>query len=514
MLPDGKHPPCVKMVMSLMPEKLLEMVKVNKHYGGVHALKDFDFELFEGEIHCLVGQNGCGKSTLIKIISGVTKSDEGSQIVMYGKTLGNIRAKHANDAGIKVIYQDLSLFPNLTVAENIAFSLNTEKGIKPVNWDEIYCVAKSTLEKMHVNLELGREVSTLSIADRQLVAIARALATNAKLIIMDEPTSSLTRKEVNVLFSIIRDLNQKGLTVMFVSHKLDEIIEIADRITVMRDGSKIGTFKKEDLNNAKLTEMLSGQSVAYRQDFSKAGDKVILEVDKLSNGSQYKDVSFQLKEGEILGVIGLLGSGRTEVAMSLFGMNKPDSGTIRVNGKQVNFKNNREAVGTGIAYVPEDRLLQGLVIDQNVEDNLSISIIDRICSKIGLVKTKEKRQLTENWIKKLNIKSALPEIPASAMSGGNQQKIVISKWLATEPKILILDQPTNGIDIAAKSAIYDIIRNLVKNGMSIILISDEIPEVYYNCPRAILMHHGRVVKELDCRTLSEDAFEQEVSYGQ
>lgn len=497
-----------------MPEKILEMFKVNKHYGGVHALKDFDFELFDGEIHCLVGQNGCGKSTLIKIISGVTDSDEGSHIAMYGRPLHNITAKYAADAGIKVIYQDLSLFPNLSVAENIAFSLNTEKGAKPVQWQQISAVAKATLEKMRVELALDREVAALSIADRQLVAIARALATNAKLIIMDEPTSSLTRKEVNVLFSIIRDLNAKGLTVMFVSHKLDEITEIADRITVMRDGRKIGTFKNEELDGAKLTELLSGQCITYRQDFAPAGEKVVLEVEGLSNGRQYKDISFSLRAGEVLGVIGLLGSGRTEVALSLFGLNKPDSGTIRVCGKTVRFKSNRDAVNAGIAYVPEDRLLQGLVVDQNVEDNISISIIERLCTKLGLIRTGERRQITKSWIEKLKIKSALPHVPASAMSGGNQQKIVIGKWLSTNPRILILDQPTNGIDIAAKSAIYDIIRELAKNGMSILLISDEVPEIYYNCPRALLMHHGRILKELDCTALSEAEFEREVAYGQ
>lgn len=497
-----------------MAEKILEMCGVNKHYGGVHALKNFDFELQSGEVHCLVGQNGCGKSTLIKIISGVTRSDEGSRIYMDGRPVHNISAKEASDAGIKVIYQDLSLFPNLSVAENIAFSLNTAKGVKPINWREYSRVAQATLELMHVDLELDREVSTLSIADRQLVAIARALATNAKLIIMDEPTSSLTRKEVNVLFKIIRDLNSKGLTVMFVSHKLDEIIEIADRITVIRDGTKIGTFRNEELDDAKLTEMLSGQSVAYTQDFIQPGEKTVLELEGLCKGRQYEDISFKLKKGEVLGVIGLLGSGRTEVALSLFGLNKPDSGSIWLNGKKISFKSNRDAIKAGIAYVPEDRLLQGLVIDQNVEDNISISIIDRICSRLGLVRSRDRRKLTNDWIKKLNIKSALPDIPASAMSGGNQQKIVISKWLATNPNILILDQPTNGIDIAAKCAIYDIIRNLAKSGMSIILISDEIPEIYHNCPRALLMYRGRLVKELDCRALSEEDFEREVAYGQ
>lgn len=497
-----------------MPEKILEMFEVNKHYGGVHALRDFDFELFDGEIHCLVGQNGCGKSTLIKIISGVTDSDEGSRIVLYGKPARTITAQHAADAGIRVIYQDLSLFPNLSVAENIAFSLNTAKGAKPVNWREISAVAQQTLEKMHVSLALDREVSTLSIADRQLVAIARALATNARLIIMDEPTSSLTRKEVNVLFSIIRDLNAKGLTVMFVSHKLDEITEIADRITVMRDGRKIGTFQNEALDGAQLSELLSGECIVHKQDFVTPGEEAVLEVEGLSNGRQYRDVSFKLRRGEVLGVIGLLGSGRTELALSLFGMNRPESGEIRLEGRPVVFKSNRDAIRAGVAYVPEDRLSQGLVVDQNVEDNISVSVLDRLRTRLGLLQAKTRRRLTESWIEKLKIKSARPMVPASAMSGGNQQKIVIGKWLSTEPRILILDQPTNGIDIAAKSAIYTIIRKLAAGGMSIIIISDEAPEIYYNCPRALVMHHGRILKELDCTALSEAEFEQEVAYGQ
>jgi simple sugar transport system ATP-binding protein len=317
-----------------------------------------------------------------------------------------------------------------------------------------------------------------------------------------------------VLFSIIRELNAKGLTVMFVSHKLDEITEIADRITVMRDGRKIGTFKNEALDGAQLSELLSGECIVHKQDFVTPGEETVLEVEGLSNGRQYRDISFKLRRGEVLGVIGLLGSGRTELALSLFGMNRPETGEVRLEGRPVAFKSNRDAIRAGIAYVPEDRLSQGLVVDQNVEDNISVSVLDRLRTRLGLIQAKTRRQLTESWIGKLKIKSAQPLVPASAMSGGNQQKIVIGKWLSTEPRILILDQPTNGIDIAAKSAIYTIIRELAAGGMSIIIISDEVPEIYYNCPRALVMHHGRILKELDCTALSEAEFEREVAYGQ
>ena len=494
-----------------MEKKLIEMKYVNKHFGGVHALKNIDFDINVGEIHCLIGQNGCGKSTLIKIIAGVIKSDEGSHIKMWGKTMHNASTQFSMDNGVRVIYQDLSLFPNLSVAENIAYDYIASRGYKCINWKEVRQRAKEALDLIKVNLNLDTLVSELSIADRQLIAIARALSTNAKLIIMDEPTSSLTRKEVDILFSIIKNLQrEKEITVLFVSHKLDEIIEIADRITVFRDGEKIATIDNNGIDEKKLSEMISGQSIVYKQNFFDSQDTTVLEVRGLSSGRQYKNVSFKLKKGEILGIIGLLGSGRTELALSLFGMNQPDEGEIIINGKEAKLHNNRDAIKFGVAYVPEDRLLQGLVINQDVESNISISIIKRIRNKVGLLDNKKRRKMTEQWIDQLKIKSATPDINASAMSGGNQQKIVIAKWLSTNPDILILDQPTNGIDIAAKSAIYKIIQELAHAGMSIILISDEIPEIYYNCPRALVMHRGRLLKELNCRYMSEEEFRKEV----
>ncbi len=493
-----------------MEEKIIELKHVNKHYGGVHALKDVDFDLNRGEIHCLIGQNGCGKSTMIKVISGVIDVDEGSEVILDGKKTRGGSARQSMNNGVRVIYQDLSLFPNLTVAENIAFDRHEDKSVRGVNWSEIYKQAEEVTGRMDIRLNLESLVEELSIADRQLVAIARALATNARILIMDEPTSSLTRKEVNVLFSIIKSLQEKGMTIMFVSHKLDEIIEIAERITVMRDGTMISTFENKDVDETKLAQMISGQEISYQQNFVEHGDEVILEVDSLTCGKQYKNISFKLKKGEILGIIGLLGSGRTELASSVFGMNEPESGRILLHGQEVHFKSNRDAIANKIAYVPEDRLLQGLVLNQSIENNTIISIINKLKNKLGMIDKKSCRSITQKWIDELHIKSAVPEINASAMSGGNQQKIVISKWLSTEPEILILDQPTNGIDIAAKNTIYELIRDLSRKGMSIILISDEAAEVYYNCPRALVMHKGEIVKELDCSSITEGEFGREV----
>lgn len=494
-----------------MAEKIVVLNHVNKHYGGVHALKDVDFDLVRGEVHCLIGQNGCGKSTMIKTISGIVAPDAGSEVILDGKKITGASPKTAMDCGIRVIYQDLSLFPNLTVAENIAFDSHTDRTVKGVDWKAIRTRTQEVLDTMKIRLRTDALVEELNIADRQLVAIARALATNARLIIMDEPTSSLTRREVNVMFSIIRELREKGITILFVSHKLDEIVEIADRITVMRDGRIISTFENDgSVGEAELARQLSGQSIEYRQSFLSAQEEVVLEVRDLTCGRQYRNVSFQLKKGEILGVIGLLGSGRTELATTIFGMNRPDSGCILLHGREVDLRSNVEAIRSKIAYVPEDRLLQGLVLNQSVQSNTTVSILQKLKTRLGFLDAKRSREITNRWIEELKIKSAAPDINASAMSGGNQQKIVISKWLSTEPDVLILDQPTNGIDIAAKSAIYDLIRSLAERGMSIILISDEVPEIYYNCPRALIMYRGRIVKELNCAAVSEEEFSREV----
>jgi len=499
-----------------MTEKFLEIKNLSKSFYGVKALSNIDFELEEGEIHCLVGKNGSGKSTLIKIIAGVLTPDEGSDIRIMGENITNFSTAALFDKGIRVIYQDLSLFPNLTVAENIAFSSNVEREVKLVNWNHISELAQKALDKIQVILPLTDKVEDLSIADRQLVAIARALTGDAKLIIMDEPTSSLTRKEVDILFSVIKDLQSKGMTILFVSHRLDEILEIAQHITVIKDGLKVGMCKNVEIDDKKLAFMISGENIESSQNFPPIDkENVLLEVKKLSRRDEYKHVDLKLYKGEILGIIGLLGSGRTELALSIFGMSKPDEGEIFVNNQKTDFKSNKDAIKAGIAYLPEDRLLQGLVIDQSIESNMAITIVDKLKNKLGVLDTKRRRSLTEKWIDKLNIKSAKPGIKASVLSGGNQQKIVISKWLETEPSILILDEPTNGVDVSAKNAIYEIIRNLAESGMGIILISDEVPEIYYNCSRAHIMHGGRIVKEYNTKEVSEEElYDNVINYAE
>ena len=484
-------------------EKFLVMKGVNKTFGGARALKDVDFELETGEIHCLVGQNGCGKSTLIKIIAGVLNPDDGTYLEIQGKQVhwGSTTVNQ----GVSVIYQDLSLFTDLTVAENIAFHQHLNPFWRPVKWSEIKSVAKKALDQIKVDLDFNCVVDKLTIADRQLVAIARALATDAKLLIMDEPTSSLTRNEVDILFDVVKGLQEKGLTVLFVSHKSDEILEIAQRITVLRDGVNMGTYVNTEIDDDKLAFLITGQNITHRRRHSEPDtDKILLEIENLSCTGQYENVSLKLHRGEVLGITGLLGAGRTELALSLFGMNPPSEGRVRVRGTEVKLRSNREALLHKIAYLPEDRLLQGLVTEQSVESNISLTVIKKLLRRVRLINTKKRRELTNKWIKQLNIKSAVPGINASAMSGGNQQKIVISKWLATEPNILILDQPTNGVDVAAKSAIYDIIQELAQQGIGIILISDEVPEIYNNCTRTLIMHKGKIRREVITSEITQE----------
>lgn len=499
-----------------MSEKYFETNRLNKHYGGVHALEDVHIEVEKGEIHCLVGQNGCGKSTLIKILSGVVKPDEGSEITILGERLTSVSSHFALEKGISVIYQDLSLFPNLTVAENIAFGLHVAKPRKNVSWKRIEEVARQALDKMEISLPLDAPVETLPIAQRQLVAIARALASNATLLMMDEPTSSLTRHEVDILFSIIKDQQAKGITVLFISHRLDEVVEISDRISVMRDGKMLGTYERGSVSREHLANLIAGQNIseaAPEHDETGLGEN-ILEVQNLSRAGEYADISFGLRRGEILGITGLLGSGRTELALSLFGITCPDKGALLVDGKKLRFKSNRDAIRAGIAYVPEDRLLQGLIMNQPIQSNIALTVIKTLRGFLGLLSRSKGRALTAHWIDTLGIKSALPHVNASRLSGGNQQKVVISKWLATQPRVLILDQPTNGIDVAAKSAIYQIIRDLAKSGMSILLISDEAQEIKATCAQALLMRGGRIVKTLRTGGLSEEALYEEVRYAQ
>ena len=492
-----------------MAEKFLSLKNVNKNFGGVQALKSVDFEINKGEIHSLVGENGSGKSTLIKIISGVVRADNGAIIEIEGETYKDFTAIDSIRKGIEVIYQDLSLFPNLTVAENIALGEIIATDTKIVDWKKIHQIASISTKKINTSLDLNELVANISLADQQLVAICRALTHDVKLVIMDEPTTALTRKEVDNLFVVVKDLQSKGISTMFVSHKLDEVCEIADKISVLRDGVKVGTFSKEELDDEKITMLMTGMEIdceRYSGDFHSR--ETLLSVRNLCKKDNYKNINFDLHAGDILGITGLLGSGRTELAQSLFGLNPSDSGEIFVGGKRVKISNVPEAISLGIAFVPEDRLIQGLVMDQSVGKNVVITILQKILNRIGLIDNGKLKKEIDSSIKSLSIKIPSVDSPVNTLSGGNQQRVVLAKWIATKPRILILDGPTVGVDVAAKAAIHNIIKGLAENGVGIILISDELCEVFRNCNRLIVMHKGRIASEIDTSHTSEENFRE------
>jgi simple sugar transport system ATP-binding protein len=487
------------------------MKNISKRYTGVQALDSVDFEIESGEIHCLVGENGSGKSTLIKIISGVEQPDDGAHIEIDGQIQHHHQSIDSIRKGIEVIYQDLSLFPNLPVAENIALAQTIAADSRIINWRNVRRIARSAMERIEVEIPLEELVNDLSVADQQLVAICRALTSDVKLLILDEPTTALTRREIESLFRVIKDLRSKGIATLFVSHKLDEVLQIAQRVTVLRDGRKIGVFPSGELSGEKLTFLMTGKKLDYSQYvYTPQQVQPLLDVRDLSMSGNFESINFALFPGEILGVTGLLGSGRTELAQSLFGMNHPDSGEIRIQGETVRIRSVQEAIDLGIGYVPENRLVQGLVMEQSVGKNVVITIIEKILGALRLIDQKKKQACMNRWIEELSIRIPSIESPVQTLSGGNQQRVVLAKWIATEPKILILDGPTVGIDVAAKSSIHEIIRKLAREGMGIIIISDEVAEVLHNCNRILVMNKGRLVNEFQVSETSEEEVQRYV----
>ncbi len=495
-----------------MAELFLKLSNVSKHYTGVTALDKVDFEIYQGEIHCLVGENGSGKSTLIKIISGTVQPDDGAVIEVEGQVQHAIHEIDSIHKGIDIIYQDLSLFPNLTVMENIALGRYIAERKRLVDWSELRRIAVAAMQRIDVSLPLEALVSDIPIADQQLVAICRALTRDVKLVIMDEPTASLTKKEVNSLFEVVLDMKSKGISTMFVSHKLNEVLQIADRVSVIRDGKMVGIFDPKELNDEKLTHLMTGKVLEYSTFVRpKATGEPVLEVRNLSAKGLFHDVSFKLYPGEILGITGLLGSGRTELALALFGVNKPDSGETLFEGKPTRIGSIQQAIELGIAFVPEDRLVQGLIMSQPVSKNLIVTTLDELVGRYRLLDQKRVRQRIDQGINDLKIKIPSIDSPVQTLSGGNQQRVVLAKWIATRPKVLILDGPTIGIDIAAKHAIHQNIRELAALGIAIILISDEVLEVYNNANRTLILRKGRLVKELEIEHTSMEEIQETVN---
>ncbi|TCL05446.1 sugar ABC transporter ATP-binding protein [Sodalis ligni] len=486
------------------PLALIELQHLSKTFGGHRALSDISLTLLPGEVHCLAGTNGCGKSTLIKVVSGVYQPDTGSVIRVDQQPYDHLTPNQARQFGIQVIYQDLSLFPNLTVAENIAFDHNLHGLLRWYRPGRLVDTAARLLEELSFSLDLHSKVSALPIAQRQQVAICRALVADARLVIMDEPTASLTRTEVNQLLRTVNYLKKKGICVVFVSHRLDEVLEISDRVTVIRDGRLVGTYPAGEMDNARLVELMTGLKIDYHvRDETKTRDRIMLEVEHLSRGEQYHDINFRLYQGEVLGLCGLLGSGRTELALTLFGMTRPDIGKIYLDSKPVRFKSHEDAIKSGIGYVSEDRLTLGLILQQSVGDNAVLSILHQLRNRFRLIDDYRKNRLITEWIDKLGIKVADIDQAAATLSGGNQQKIVLAKWILTQPKILILDSPTVGVDVGAKASIYQLIHMLAAEGVAILLISDEVPEVYFNCNRVLHFKDGRILAEYRPNAISQ-----------
>jgi simple sugar transport system ATP-binding protein len=487
-----------------MDEAFLSLRNISKSYSGVLALSHVDLDVRTGEVHCLVGENGSGKSTLIKVIAGIVQPDPGHSISINARHFGKLNPIDSMLAGIQVIYQDLALFPNLTVAENIAINQFLEERRMLVSRSQMVALAQEAIGKIGTELDPGALVGDLPIARQQCVAICRSITRGGKLIIMDEPTSSLGKRDVDFLFSIIRNMKKRGMAVLFVGHKLNEIFEIADRVSILRDGGKVGTSDIGALSKEQLIELMTGRRIAastYSRNYSTA--KTLLEARGLSKKGQFHDVSFRLFSGEILGITGLIGSGRTELALSLFGLNPPDSGMILIDGKERTISSADRAVALGICYVPEDRLTQGLFMEHTISRNMIVTVLRQLARVFGLLDGKRIKAINDNWIKELNIRTPSAELAVKQLSGGNQQRVVLAKWLERKPKILILDGPTIGVDVGAKQEIHLIIKALAESGMGILMISDEVAEVVTYSHRIHVMWDGRLGEEIDAARTSE-----------
>lgn len=488
----------------------LSMRNVSKVFGGVTALDGVDFEVAHGEVHCLAGENGSGKSTLIKIATGVYAAEPGAIIEIAGEPVHRPTPGLARRLGIAVIWQDLALFPEMSVAENIAIEGALGAAPRLVGRAAMRRTAREALARLDVRLDLAAPVRALPIAKRQIVAIARALVADVQLIFMDEPTASLTRSETDHLLDIVRTLSQSGVAVVFVSHRLAEVLEIAQAVTVLRDGRLVGVFPAEEMTQSRLTELMTGHTFDSAVAARDVGDAPpVLELEGLTRRGEYADINLTVRAGEIVGLTGLIGAGRTELGLTLFGMSEPDSGTIRLDGRPVRLGSNADAIAAGIAYVSEDRLSLGLIQEQPIADNVAITVLDRLLVA-GLISKRRKRALVNQWLRELNVKIGRPEDAVATLSGGNQQRIVLAKWLATEPRLLILDCPTVGVDVGARAGIFAIVRRLAESGLAILLISDEAPEVYFNADRVLHMADGRIVGEYDPRATTLEALESAV----
>lgn len=470
---------------------------ITKKFPGVVALSEVSFDVMKGEVHAVVGENGAGKSTLMNVLSGVYHSD-GGELEFEGKKAVFDQPREAQDAGIAMIHQELSLSLHMSAAENVFEGRMPKNRMGLIDRPKMYAECTKFLEKLGVySINPKTLVKNLSVSEMQLLEIAKAMSLDARLLIMDEPTSSLTTGEIKFLLEIVDTLRKQGVAILYISHKLEEIMQIADRITVLRDGQHIATRDKKEMDEQTMINLMVGRDFdqSARREFIEdyKGKKPILEVKNLSDmAGRVRDVSFELYQGEVLGLTGLVGAGRTELLQTIFGAQMMSSGQILIDGKEVKIRNTRDAINHGMALIPEGRKIQGLFLKMPVEDNMTMVFLKELRGTLGLIDKKKSKQISNEYVEKLHIKTPSLRQNVGNLSGGNQQKTIIARWLMNSPRILFMDEPTHGIDVGAKSEIYKIIDDLSKMGVSVIMLSSELPEVLSICDRIMVMHHGEL----------------------
>lgn len=470
----------------------IEMRGINKSFGSNQVLKNAGFFLKDGDVHALMGENGAGKSTLMKILTGVYTRDSGT-VIVDGKEVEYHNPQEAEKAGIVFIYQELNVMFDLTVEENLFMGKEITRGFGICNKKAMRKKAQEILNKMGVDIPTGAVMSELSVGQQQMIEICKALMVDAKVIIMDEPTAALTQSETEALFGVIQSLRKKGVSMVYISHRMEEIFELCDRITILRDGAYIDTKEIKNVDMNDVVKMMIGREIGERFPARnvKLGQEV-LKVESLTKKGVFHDVSFAVKAGEVLGVSGLMGAGRTEIMQAIFGNMSVDSGNIYVEGKQVQIKNPRQAMKEGIGFITEDRKTEGLMLEKSIEENVSLANLQKVSRNNAVLSKTAEDSLVQNAIEQFHIKCFGPEHECNNLSGGNQQKVVLAKWIYTEPKILILDEPTRGVDIGAKKEIYSVINELAAQGVAIVMVSSELPEVLGMSDRIMVVREGEV----------------------
>jgi ribose transport system ATP-binding protein len=477
----------------------LEMRNVSKTFGRVRALTNVSLDIRLGEIHALMGENGAGKSTLMKILSGAFVPDEGSEILIEGRKVAISGPMAAKQLGVAIIYQELALAPNLSVAENIYLGREPGRACL-IDREAMVAGVESVLQRLGANFTARDKIADLSIAERQMVEIARAVHARSRVLIMDEPTTTLSERETERLFALVRQLKQEGLAVVYISHRMKEVYELSDRVSVLRDGAYVGTLEREAITPAAVVRMMVGRDLSsfYKKehDAHQSRGRPVLSVCEVSDGRRVQPCTFDIHQGEVLGIAGLVGAGRTELARLIYGADPKVSGTIAVDGRHVNPRSPRDAIEAGIAYLTEDRKLLGLMLDMSVSENINLGVISRDALAGGILNRAKGRRRTAEAIEATGIRTASPDAPVGGLSGGNQQKVLLSRLLETRPRVLILDEPTRGVDIGAKSEIYRLIDRLAREGVGVAVISSELPEIVGICDRVIVMREGRIAGEV------------------